>query len=123
MVCEEPCVVYTWTFDDIHTLLANEPISGAHFEMCILLDLNKKMTSTRTQEALLRYKQLLECSLLDNEISIEKKKYIEKFRKENMITVEDSDKLVRGFVIMYSSLMLCYNIRLRNWAGPEKSTI
>ena len=94
MVCEEACVVYTWTFDDIHTLLANEPTSGAHFEMCILLDLNKKMNSTRAKEALLRYKQLLECSLLDDEISAVKKMYIEKFRKENMISMEDSDRLV-----------------------------
>lgn len=80
-------------------MLANEPLVGAVFEMCILLDLNKKMNATWTHESLVRYKQLLECSLLDNEITVQKKKYIDDFRRGSFISEESSNKLVCAYCL------------------------
>lgn len=69
VVCIEDCEMYSWEFDDLHKLCMLRPSLGLVMERCLSADLSKKMAESYASEPQLRYKQVLNGTLLDGEVS------------------------------------------------------
>ena len=68
VVALEDSVIYSWSFKDLHNLLSMEPNVGLVFESIISEDLSKKMASSWREEPKMRYKEVLNAVITDDEV-------------------------------------------------------
>lgn len=95
VVCEEDCVVYTWSFPILYEMMVKRPAIGVVMERLISLDLNNKMVAaTSTVDQRKTYKQLLTGALMGDKVTETKKKHLEQFRAANGISLEEHLSMV-----------------------------
>eukprot|EP01035_Chromulina_nebulosa_P018982 gene18982-24795_t len=95
VICEDECIVYTWSFQELHELLELQPNIGFVFEKSVSADLNKKMTVTWKAEPKIRYKEILTAILIDGDVTEMKKKFLTEFRNSHNITINEHEALLK----------------------------
>jgi CRP-like cAMP-binding protein len=55
----EPCVIYTFEFEDLHTMITDSSAMGVVFERCLSSDLNKKLMKNIESGPEKRYRQMM----------------------------------------------------------------
>ena len=87
--CIEPCVLYSWSFEDLIEVLQWSATTSAAVESCISADLNSKMLASWSIGPKHMYKHLLSAVLSDREITQGQKKYLDDFRSSHKLSVDD----------------------------------
>lgn len=68
VVAEEDCVLYSWSFESLRTLIEQHPSLGLAFERALSDDLHVKMTHSLQAEPSQRYQLMLSGSIIDGEV-------------------------------------------------------
>eukprot|EP01041_Mallomonas_annulata_P009852 gene9852-20491_t len=94
VTCDEDCVVYCWSFQDLHDMLQRDKKFSSVFERCLSADLFKKMKEKWVQEPLVRFRLMLAVSLIDGEISPRERSQLSLFRREYGISDRDYSQML-----------------------------
>lgn len=70
VVAEEDCVLYSWSFESLRTLIEQHPSLGLAFERALSDDLHIKMNNSLQAEPSQRYQLMLSGSIIDGEVRI-----------------------------------------------------
>lgn len=86
VICEEDCIVYRWSFQDLHDLQSTDQHLDVVLEKYLSADLFKKMNEKLTQEPVIRYKTMLSAPLSSGYVSSQERDVLAAYRAQQEIS-------------------------------------